>query len=136
MKLLSPPATLASIVAIVLLVATAWKYRKKAPVYTFAVFWFLGGHILESTVVPLELYIEHRNYLPLLGPIFAVIYFAVQQETRPCRPRTLHRIFYRINGLRQLDLGETAGIHHGLGRGKPDVNTRTTIGKQRLFHDT
>lgn len=34
--------------------------------------WFLGGHLLESTVVPLELYFEHRNYLPILGPLFGL----------------------------------------------------------------
>lgn len=28
---------------------------------------FLAGHLLESTVLPLELYFEHRNYLPGVG---------------------------------------------------------------------
>jgi len=29
-----------------------------------ALLFFLAGHLLESTVLPLELYFEHRNYLP------------------------------------------------------------------------
>ncbi|MCV6577310.1 MAG: hypothetical protein OIF58_16430, partial [Cohaesibacter sp.] len=31
------------------------------------VLWFVGGHLAESTILPLELYFEHRNYLPLLA---------------------------------------------------------------------
>ncbi len=37
----------------------------------FPLFFFLGGHLLESTVIPLELYFEHRNYLPSIG-VFVV----------------------------------------------------------------
>ncbi len=36
------------------------------------IFWFLGGHILESTILPLELYFEHRNYLPMLGVLLGL----------------------------------------------------------------
>ena len=48
--------------------------RKKLPVYSFAVFWFLGGHLLESTYLNLELYFEHRNYLPSFGILFFVVW--------------------------------------------------------------
>ena len=50
----------------------AWRLRVRWPLFAFAVFWFLAGHLLESTVVPLELYFEHRNYLPMVGLLFAV----------------------------------------------------------------
>ena len=36
---------------------------------------FLYGHLVESTVVPLELYFEHRNYFPSLGVIIVVLNF-------------------------------------------------------------
>ena len=39
--------------------------------------WFLGGHILESTFLNLELYFEHRNYLPSYGVFFGVCYLAI-----------------------------------------------------------
>lgn len=32
-----------------------------------AVLWFFAAHQLESTIIPLELYFEHRNYLASLG---------------------------------------------------------------------
>ncbi len=55
----------------------AWCWRRTAPLFGFAVFWFLAGHLVESTVAPLDLYFEHRNYLPLVGPVFAVAWSAV-----------------------------------------------------------
>lgn len=52
----------------------AWRWRfNQFRMFSFAVFWFLWGHVTESTVVPLELYFEHRNYLPALGPVLAVV---------------------------------------------------------------
>lgn len=56
------------------LVLTSVYARKKLPVYSFAVFWFLGGHLLESTFLNLELYFEHRNYLPLFGIVLFVVW--------------------------------------------------------------
>ncbi len=54
-------------------IATSALYlRKRYPLYSFAVAWFLAGHFLESTFLPLELYFEHRNYMPLIGPCMAI----------------------------------------------------------------
>ena len=33
----------------------------------FAILWYAACHQIESTVVPLELYFEHRNYLAVIG---------------------------------------------------------------------
>lgn len=38
----------------------------------FGLAWFLVGHSVESTVLPLELYFEHRNYFPAIGLVLAV----------------------------------------------------------------
>jgi len=46
--------------------------KQKCPLYSLGVFWFFGGHLLESTVIPLELMYLHRNYLPSIG-IFLVL---------------------------------------------------------------
>lgn len=55
------------IVGLLALITSGWALRKRMPVFAFGVLWFFAGHLLESTVVPLELYFEHRNYLPMLG---------------------------------------------------------------------
>jgi len=72
--LLNPPMTLFSVMMIILLLVSALLMRRRARIYAFAVLWFFAGHVLESSVINLELYFEHRNYLPLLGPIFFVIW--------------------------------------------------------------
>jgi hypothetical protein len=37
----------------------------------FGILFFVADHRLESTLIPLELAFEHRNYLPSLGLILA-----------------------------------------------------------------
>lgn len=59
-----PPTTAMAVVFIALLVGFAVMMRKKRPLFTFAILFFFLGHIVESSVIPLELYFEHRNYLP------------------------------------------------------------------------
>jgi tetratricopeptide (TPR) repeat protein len=43
--------------------------RKRYPALAFSVLFFFAGQLLESSVLPLELYFEHRSYLPAL-PMF------------------------------------------------------------------
>jgi len=40
---------------------------QRFPVIVFAVAWYLVAHSLESTIVPLELVYEHRNYVAIFG---------------------------------------------------------------------
>lgn len=70
--LVEPWSTLPAVLAIGIAIVLAWRFRQRFPLFSFAVFWFLAGHLIESTVIPLELYFEHRNYLAMLGPIFAI----------------------------------------------------------------
>ena len=70
--LLHPWTTLLACAAWLLVLITAWLARRRMPVLGLAVGGFLGGHLLESTVVPLDLVYEHRNYLPSLGPLLGV----------------------------------------------------------------
>ena len=48
------------------LIISALLLRKK-PLITLAIGWFYISHLLESTVLPLELMFEHRNYLSVLS---------------------------------------------------------------------
>lgn len=75
--LFAPAGTFWSGLLIVGLLALAFAARRRAPVLTFGLLWFFIGHLLESTIFPLELYFEHRNYLPLAGPVFALSFFGV-----------------------------------------------------------
>lgn len=72
--LFTPWTTFPAIFGLMALVLAAFLWRKKYPVFSFAVLWFIAGHCLESTFLPLELAHEHRNYLPVLGPVVGVAY--------------------------------------------------------------
>ncbi|MBI9083066.1 MAG: tetratricopeptide repeat protein [Desulfobacterales bacterium] len=61
---LAPWSTLPSILALGLLTGLAVVYRRKAPLLGFAWLFFLANHLVEGSVLPLELVFEHRNYLP------------------------------------------------------------------------
>ncbi len=75
-SLLDPWTTLPALLGIIFLIGLAFYLRKKAPIIAFAIAWFFAGHLIESTVLPLELYFEHRNYLPMLGIFITGIYYA------------------------------------------------------------
>lgn len=65
-SLTAPWTTLAAIIGLILIGAGAWIVRQRHPALSLAILFFLVGHSLESTTVPLELYFEHRNYVPSL----------------------------------------------------------------------
>ncbi len=67
--LLEPVTTLPSLVAIIALIVMGIALRRRAPLLSFGILWFFAGQHRDSTVVPLELAYEHRNYLPLFGLI-------------------------------------------------------------------
>lgn len=64
--LLQPFTTLPAMVLVLGLLALGFGLRRRAPALSAALLFFFAGHLLESTVVALELYFEHRNYLPAM----------------------------------------------------------------------
>ena len=65
-SLLTPWTTIPAILINVAIIAGAIIQYKKMPLLSFAILFFYVNHIVESTVIPLELIFEHRNYLPTL----------------------------------------------------------------------
>ncbi|MDX1451542.1 MAG: hypothetical protein R3183_03215, partial [Oleiphilaceae bacterium] len=68
-SLFSPLSTLWSWLFLLLLLAiSAWSVVTKRVIWLgIGLGWFFIGHLLESTVLNLELAFEHRNYLPYAG---------------------------------------------------------------------
>ena len=71
-RTLFDPLTFLAAAGWLVLLAAALALRRRFPVAAFAVLWYLAGHLVESTTLPLELYFEHRNYMPLVGPVIAL----------------------------------------------------------------
>lgn len=72
--LFEPAITLVAVIGHILLIAFAIAFRTRWPLFIFAVSWFYIGHSAESTVLPLEIKYEHRNYLPMLGMLFLLVH--------------------------------------------------------------
>ncbi len=62
--LLEPWTTLPALLAVVLVTAAAFRYARKAPLLSYCVLFFFLNHLIEGTIIPLELIFEHRNYVP------------------------------------------------------------------------
>jgi hypothetical protein len=82
-SLTSPAALFAILLWGSLLFLLLWK-RGSLPLLRFAVLWFLAAHLVESTVIGLELFFEHRNYVALIGPVYALVHgiFALPEQRR------------------------------------------------------
>lgn len=76
--LFSPWTTLPALTGLAGLVWLAWRMRTRAPIVSFGLAWFLIGHAMESTVLPLEIAHEHRNYLPILGILLAAAWALIR----------------------------------------------------------
>ena len=77
-------------VTLVLITTFVWCVAKNWAVESFGLLWFFSFHLMESSILPLELYFEHRNYLPSVGLIIfmaAILYRATNTEavSRPLR---------------------------------------------------
>jgi len=71
-------STLLSILAIVTILAAAYALRKKHPILAFGIYWFFLSHLLESTIFPLEMVFEHRNYLAMYGLLLPLGYYTAK----------------------------------------------------------
>ena len=81
--LLHPWTTLPAIAGLAALVAAAIAMRRKFPLVTLGVLWFFVAHLLVSTILPLELVYEHRNYLSSLGVLLALFGLVFSGRSQP-----------------------------------------------------
>ncbi|NID05212.1 hypothetical protein HBF26_09965 [Luteibacter jiangsuensis] len=85
--LLSPPITLLSIVGLVALAGLAFAARRRAPLLSLGIAWFLAAQTLTATIVPLELIYEHRNYFASFGVVLAVV-TTLRRQSAAAEPRS------------------------------------------------
>ncbi|WP_305908254.1 hypothetical protein Q9L42_011530 [Methylomarinum sp. Ch1-1] len=84
-SLLDPISTLPSVLLVITLPTAAYWLRKKHPFLALAVLFFFAGHLLESTTIGLELYFEHRNYLPSLFLFLPLAYYPLSSQLKTWR---------------------------------------------------
>ncbi len=67
-----------------------WKYKayRLGKFWLFALLWYFAAHQIESSIIPLELYFEHRNYLASLGwvVLIAVLFSEIYKKYQGLSP--------------------------------------------------
>lgn len=92
-SLVSPPTTLLAIIALVgMLLLIGLLYRWGYELVSYGLAFFLVGHVLESSVLPLEMVYLHRNYLPAYGIYLAIIAGFLHLYSRLSRPLLIYGI--------------------------------------------
>ena len=112
--LLDPVSSLLALIGHLLLLSIAWWARARYRVVTFGILWFYVGHLLESTVLPLMLIFEHRNYLPSLGPIVVAVWLVAQFDLS-VRARSMAlvlalAVMFSLTTLRAQEWGDLLGF--------------------------
>lgn len=71
LSLLDPAATLPALLALAGILAGAVVLARREPLISYAILWFFGNLVIESSVIRLETVFEHRTYLPSVMPVLA-----------------------------------------------------------------
>lgn len=77
-NLLSPPSTAVALGLWIVAVSAVVVVRRRQPGVAAGVLFFLAGHLITSSYLPLEPVFEHRNYLPAFGLLFAAATLILQ----------------------------------------------------------
>ncbi|WP_233841091.1 hypothetical protein [Dyella sp. 2HG41-7] len=87
----SPWTTAPSLLALLAALMVSLGGMRRWPLLSMAILWYLGGQLLESSTTMLELYFEHRNYMPLVG-VMAAIAIGIARQV-PQRRRVLLLVY-------------------------------------------
>ncbi len=87
-SLFDPFTTILAVILILGIVIGAVFISKRRPLISFCIFFFFINHIVESSIFPLELIFEHRNYIPSMfffvpigiGLFRAISYFSYKRS--------------------------------------------------------
>ena len=112
-SLLQPMTTFSALAGLVGMVLAAWYVRKKYPVISFGLMFYLVGHSIESSILPLELVHEHRNYLPAMGLLLALFHTllgssfkAISRKITFCLVTMLLLVFTLVTSIRAGQWGD------------------------------
>jgi len=83
-SLLDPPTTVLSLMLLIGIVMGSIYLARREPLISFSALFFLLNHVIESSIFPLELIFEHRNYIPsmlffvpiAIGLLWAIRHFS------------------------------------------------------------
>ena len=86
--LLTPAWTLAAILVLLCAVIAIFALRRRKPLVSLGIAWFLAAQLMTGTFIPLELVFEHRNYFASSGLLLALFSAIMPLEINATRLRT------------------------------------------------
>lgn len=129
---LQPHSTLPCVLLISALVGASLALRKRHPAIALALLFYFAAQLMESGWIPLELYYEHRNYLPAMllfwpiglalgkpGPLRFLKLIAAVAILVVLAGMTMQRATLWGDGFRQAQ--EWAAINHGSARAQTNA---------------
>jgi hypothetical protein len=147
----TPPETSRSLFEpLTLLAVTAWlglslfavMRRRRFPLFSLAILWYLTGHMMESSVLSLELYFEHRNYLPVAGPVYALVVATLAGPARLQRVASVAiPMFILVNAyflylFASLSGDPSTASHYWAIKYPESVRAVTTMARYQLSEET
>ncbi len=143
--LLHPFSTLVAAAAVISAGFAAICLRKRYPLFAFATLWYLAGHFMESSFIGLGLVFEHRNYLPMYGPLLAGVYLLYRALGATGKgfgfavPAVFVLVFAGVTAERAHDWKNITSLSAALVQHHPDsalsnYQAGTTLGSVALRH--
>jgi len=84
----SPWTTLPAILIVLGLLVFGWRIRRRHPAIAAAILFYFVGQSMESSTIALELYFEHRNYVPALLMFWPLALWLCNVKGLPLAQRT------------------------------------------------
>ncbi len=76
-SLLNPWTTVIAILVILGLIGYSLSCMRKRPLVAFCILFFFINHVIESSIIPIEIVWEYRNYVPSLSFFILVVLFII-----------------------------------------------------------
>lgn len=124
--------TLVEIGAVVSLASLVPLTLRRAPVLSYGIGFFLVSHLLESTILPLEIAFEHRNYMGMAGLALPLVWYATRIPRQGLALSTAATLIVALLSVqtyaRSVEWSSALSIHAAAAASRPEsIRAGTTL---------
>ncbi len=113
-SLTDPPSTMPATLGIIVLIGMALISPRRTPLASFGILFFFANHLLESTVIPLEIKFEHRNYLASIGVLILaaqlLMWMVAAEATKKMAPFVIFMLAVTLSFATFLRVGNWSSL--------------------------
>ena len=112
-SLLDPPSTALAILFVLFAIAYAIGSARKRPLLSYCIIFFFLNHIVEGSIIPLELIYEHRNYIPSMLFFVPIVIFLLNVLDYFSRRKWIQAMAVCAVIVLLADFGHTTYLRNG-----------------------